>query len=186
MHLRFVTSNPQKLNEATSILSTHGITVMPVCLKIDELQTTDMKKLVHDKVLQAFERFRRPLFVEHTGLFIGAAGDLPGGLTQIFWDSLDPDRFSRLFGALGKPTKAVIKCAVAYCDGKKIFDFESDVPGQITESPRGLEGFNWDCVFQPDGETLTYAEMRARKNDISMRHAVLCEFAKHVAAEDLA
>lgn len=178
MQLRFVTSNAHKIAEATAILAPRGITVIPAGLKIDELQTTDMKKLVHDKVLQAFDKFRRPLFVEHTGLYIHEAGDLPGGLTQIFWDSLEADRFAKLFGTLGSPSKAVVKCSIGYCDGRKIYDFEDEIPGQIPDAPRGEREFNWDCVFQPDGATTTYAEMKANKNDISMRRAVLDRFAQ--------
>jgi XTP/dITP diphosphohydrolase len=181
MRLRFVSCNANKITEATTILAPRGITVIPALHKIEELQTTDMTKLVHDKVLQAFEKFRRPLFVEHTSLYIDAAGGLPGGLTQIFWDSLEADRFARMFGRLASPTKAVVQCSIAYCDGKKIIDFTDEIHGEIPEVPRGTRDFKWDCVFQPDGGTSTYAEMKAQKNDVSMRRVVLDRFADFLA-----
>jgi XTP/dITP diphosphohydrolase len=42
--------------------------------------------------------------------------------------------------------------------------------GTITEAPRGEQGFGYDPVFQPAGETRTYAELSdAEKNAISHR-----------------
>ena len=44
--------------------------------------------------------------------------------------------------------------------------------------PRVDHGFQWDCVFQPDGYTETFAEMgTAKKNEISMRRKALDKFA---------
>jgi XTP/dITP diphosphohydrolase len=180
MRLRFVSCNPNKIAEAMMILAPRGITVVAAPFKIEELQTTDIKRLVYDKVLQAFEKFRRPLFVEHTSLYIHEAGGLPGGLTQIFWDTLEADRFARLFGRLADPTTAVVKCSIAYCDGRQIVEFDDEIAGQIPEIPRGARDFKWDCVFQPDGEEGTFAELKARKNNVSMRRGVLDKLATHL------
>ena len=181
LELRFVSNVPHKIAEASDILASRGITVVPVPMKIEELQTKDTKRLVHDKLLKAFERIGRPLFVEHNGLFIGEAGDLPGGLTQVFWDSLEADRFARLFGSrLTIPARAIARCFIAYCDGKKIFDFGAEMSGQITEVPRGSQELQWDCVFQPDGESETFAEMTARKGEIAMRRTALDRLADHL------
>src|SRR5918911_46133 len=92
--VRFVSSNPYKIDEARVILSTRNINVVPSPIKIEELQTIDTEKLVHDKVLKALGEIGRPLFVEHTGLYLEHLNGLPGGLTQIFWDSLQADRFA--------------------------------------------------------------------------------------------
>ena len=98
LEIRFVSSNRFKIAEAQQILGKHSISVVPSALKIDELQTEDTSKLVRDKLLKAFRRIGRPLFVEHTGLYLDHLGGLPGGLTQIFWDKLQADRFAELFG----------------------------------------------------------------------------------------
>jgi XTP/dITP diphosphohydrolase len=48
--------------------------------------------------------------------------------------------------------------------------------GVITESPRGLNGFGYDPVFQPVGYSETFAEMSASlKNEISHRGRALKE-----------
>ena len=62
------------------------------------MQTTDTQRLVRDKLLKAYKRIGRPMFVEHRGLYVERINGLPGGLTQIVWDTLQPERFAELFG----------------------------------------------------------------------------------------
>ncbi|CAG5056584.1 unnamed protein product [Parnassius apollo] len=46
---------------------------------------------------------------------------------------------------------------------------EGKTTGKIV-SPRGTRDFGWDCIFQPDGYNLTYAELpKEEKNKISHR-----------------
>lgn len=70
MEIRFVSSNKYKIAEVEAILGPVGIKVVPAHIKIEELQTDDVEKLVKDKLIKAFQKIGRPLFVEHTGLYI--------------------------------------------------------------------------------------------------------------------
>jgi XTP/dITP diphosphohydrolase len=178
--VRFVSSNPYKIDEARVILSTRNINVVPSPIKIEELQTIDTEKLVHDKVLKALGEIGRPLFVEHTGLYLEHLNGLPGGLTQIFWDSLQADRFAELFGKLAPNKRAQARTFISYCDGRTIVDFDGVVNGMITPEPRGARDFQWDCVFEPEGFTETFAEMGSKKNEISMRRAALDGLADYI------
>lgn len=180
--LRFITRNPHKIAEVTAILRADGIKVIPYEKTIEELQTTDVVKLVRDKALRAYERVGRPLFVEHTSLHLEHLNGLPGGLTQIFWDSLEADRFAELFGRLAPNRRVTARTVIGYCDGKRIRVFNGDVKGAVVDTPRGSRAFQWDCVFQPAGYTKTFAEMGAQqKNKISMRRIALKKLAKHIA-----
>jgi XTP/dITP diphosphohydrolase len=180
--IRFVTSNPFKVEEARAILAVVDVSVVPFESKIEELQTTDAEQLVRDKALRAFDRVHGELFVEHTGLFLAHLNGLPGGLTQIFWDTLQADRFAELFGRAADPS-VVARTTIGYIDGRRFYFFRGDVEGIITELPRGSREFQWDCVFQPMGETETFAEMGgARKNAISMRRRALDSFATFLKA----
>jgi XTP/dITP diphosphohydrolase len=183
IEIRFVSSNPHKLAEAKQILDAGNIRVLKLDLRIEELQTTDTLRLVHDKLLKAYRQVGRPLFVEHTGLYLEHLGGLPGGLTQIFWDTLQADRFSELFGRLAPNTTAIAKTAIAYCDGRMLYDFDGEITGNVTAEPRGSRTFQWDCVFQPTGYSQTFAEMGDEKNRISMRRAALDKLAAHLAQE---
>jgi len=49
----------------------------------------------------------------------------------------------------------------------------------VPTTPAGDPSFQWDCVFIPDGEGQTFAELgTVRKNEISMRRKARDEFAK--------
>jgi XTP/dITP diphosphohydrolase len=182
LEVRFVSSNKYKIREAAEILETAGVTVTSSAIKIEELQTKETDRLVRDKVQKAFEGLGRPLFVEHTGLYLAHLNGFPGGLTQIFWDTLSADLFSELFGKLAPVKSAIARTIIGYCDGKRIHSFSGEIAGTIVPEPRGPRDFQWDCVFQPDGYSTTFAEMGDEKNKISMRRKALDKFAAHLCA----
>ena len=169
MKLRFLSSNRHKISEVSKILGAIDVSVVPVGQKIEEIQTEDVEAIVRDKTIKAFHKLGCPLFVEHTSLHLAALNGLPAGLTQVFWDRLGADRVSALF---------VAKTRIGYCDGKKIHQFEGEVAGKITPKPEGNRDFQWDCVFIPNGEKRTFAEMGDDKNAISMRKHALDSFAE--------
>lgn len=173
MNVYFVSSNKYKIREVEDILSSDSVTVIGHGLKIEEIQSESMEKIVKDKAEKAYSKLMRPLFVEQTGLYIHNFGDLPGGLTQVFWDALQADKFCEVFSTLGDSVTA--ETVIAFCDGKKTYVFKGAVEGKIVDSPRGDRSFQWDCVFQPNGYDRTFAEMGNEKNKISMRRIALEE-----------
>src|SRR5829696_5473667 len=116
MRLRFLSSNPNKVTEANAILSPAGLELIAVEKKLDEIQSADVEFLVRDKCIRAFRLIGRPVFVEHTGLFIEALNGFPGGLTQIFWDTLGAERVAGIFGSADG--RAVARTRIGYCDGR--------------------------------------------------------------------
>ena len=68
MEIGFVSSNKYKIAETETIFADSGIRIRPYDIKIEEIQTLNVTKLVKDKLLKAFSIIGRPLFVEHTGL----------------------------------------------------------------------------------------------------------------------
>ncbi|NKS52455.1 non-canonical purine NTP pyrophosphatase [Rhodococcus hoagii] len=176
LEVRFISGNKFKIDEASHILKDADVAVVPIAMKLEELQTSDTNHLVKDKALKAYQKIGRPLFVEHTGLYLAHLKGLPGGLTQIFWDSLEADRFSELFGNTSD-TSVVAKTVIGFVDGKRFHFFEGEIAGNIAASPRGDRSFQWDCVFIPDGYEGTFSEMGSEKNEISMRKQALDKFA---------
>ncbi len=180
LNIRFVSKNAFKLREAAAILAIAAVKIIPLEIKVEELQTEDTARLVKDKTMKAFKEVGRPLFVEHTGLYLNHLNGLPGGLTQVFWDTLQADRFADLFGKAPDPT-VVAKTVIGYTDAKQFFMFEGKVTGRIAEAPRGPREFQWDCVFIPDGFSQTFSEMGEKKNEISMRRIAIDHFAQFLA-----
>ncbi len=127
--------------------------------------------------MKAFKVVGRPLFVEHTGLYLAYLNDLPGGLTQLFWDRLEADRFCELFGNTANTT-VVAKTVIGYVDGRRCHTFRGEAEGHVARKPRGPRGFQWDCCFIPADYSQTYAELgMTKKNEISMRRRALDRFA---------
>lgn len=179
MEIRFLSSNAHKIREVEAILGPIGVRVVPAPIKIEEIQTEDVHRLVRDKVLKAFGRIGRPVFVEHTGLHLPGLNGLPGGLTQIFWDRLKADAFVGLVKSTGSRL-VTAKTVIGYCDSQNVHYFEGEVSGTVPDVPAGPRDFQWDCVFVPDGFFQTFAEMADKKNDISMRRRALDQFAAYI------
>jgi len=179
----FLSSNKYKINEVKSILASDNIVVTPVSQKIDEIQSNDMQAIARDKALKAYRSIARPVLVEQTGLLIKKFGDLPGGLTQIFWDSLQADKFSEFFSK-DEAAEVIAKTVLAYCDGKRVHIFEGEIKGNVVNPPRGDRAFQWDCVFEPQGYEKTFAEMGEEKNNISMRRVALEKLRKYLEEQE--
>ncbi|MDX9787279.1 MAG: non-canonical purine NTP pyrophosphatase [Desulfobacterales bacterium] len=184
MEIRFVTKNPHKAKEVETIIGDIGISIIHAPLTIHEIQTEDIHEIVRDKVLKAFNQIGRPVFIEHTGLYIDSLQGFPGGLTQVFWDKLEADKFSELLGGL-ENTSLTARTVIAYCDAKKIYTFEGSVEGKISPEPKGDRAFQWDCVFIPNGYTETFAELGEKKNEISMRKLAFDQFREFLLKEIL-
>ncbi len=173
MDIFFISSNANKRKEVCELLGSGNITIHTVNLKIEEIQSVDMAKIAEDKALRGFKEVWRPVLVEQTGLLFKEFGSLPGGFTQIFWDTLKAEKFSRFF-TLPDFEDAVAKSVFAYCDGQSIKVFKSETHGKIV-SPQGLDGdLSWDCVFVPDGHTQTLSEISTGASEqFSIRKAAL-------------
>ncbi|QHM70061.1 non-canonical purine NTP pyrophosphatase [Mixta intestinalis] len=176
MKIRFLSSNELKLDEVCRILGPVGVEVLPVSCRIEEIQTENEVALVRDKLTKAFALIGRPLFVEHTGLYLDGLNGLPAGLTRVFWNRLKVERFTALVQALDNQN-ATAKTVLGYCDGRKMYQFSGEVRGKIVAEPAGSRDFLWDCIFVPEGHTQTFAEMGELKHEISMRRLALDRFA---------
>ena len=179
--LYFVSKNPFKHAEAKLILEPLGVRVERDDTVIDELQTTDTDLLVRDKAARAFRCIGRPLFVEHTGLYLDLLNGFPGGLTQIFWESLKKDRFSELFASEKHAVRA--RTTIGYVDSRRVHLFHGEINGTIVSPPRVDYGFQWDCLFVPEGCSQTFSEMGELKNEISMRRKALEQLGAHLEGQ---
>ena len=68
---------------------------------------------------------------------------------------------------------------------KKIRVVEGVVEGAIIDHMSGTEGFGYDPMFVPEGETRTFAEMSAEeKNAISHRGRAVAKLVEFLQAEN--
>ena len=119
-------------------------------------------------------RFGDIALADDSGLVVDALNGSPGVHSARYGgDGLtDADRTDLLLRELrevpaGKRTARFV-CAVVVYDpskGGKLLHASGTVEGSITREPRGTDGFGYDPVFVPIGETRTTAEMSAEEKD---------------------
>lgn len=175
--LRFISSNERKILEYREILKPLQFTSLQIAVR--EIFADDPRVVVRQKLLQAYELKRAPLFVDHTGLYINALDGMPGPFSQLFWDRLGPDGILKLM-ACRDDRRALARTTLGYCDGRLIHIFEGELKGTIAMEPRGCAG-SWVCLFIPEGFDITMGEMTLeQKNGISHRRLAADRFKAHL------
>lgn len=160
-----VTGNPSKVEETRRILeglaSERGLgpaEMDHVSVDLPEIQSADLLEVLRVKGEEARERLGRPLVVEETGLELAAFNGFPGPLVKWMLEAVGAEGIARAAHALAEP-RATARCAVLLLDGEREVVGIGETRGELVLPPRGSHGFGWDPVFQPDGHTLTYAEL---------------------------
>ena len=157
----FVTSNANKWLEAQRIL---GYAIERVELELEELQAESIGMVAMAKAKAAYQRLGRPVIVEDAGVELHGLGGFPGPFIK-YWEKLGGLRSicRAVDGSRDRAVCAVCVLAIATDDG--VACVEGRAPGTIAEDPRGTNGFGWDAIFIPDGDTRTFAEMTADEKD---------------------
>lgn len=172
----FATTNEGKIREAISILN---ITVEPIKIELDEIQSLNFKEVIEHKARQAFEKMGHPVLVEDSGIIFDGLGQLPGVFTKWFLVSLKNEGMVKLLDGF-ENKKATAISYVGYYDGKNMIIEYGETAGKVV-LPRGGSGFGWDPIFEPDGCNETFAEMNMdTKNQFSMRKLALTKFLESI------
>jgi XTP/dITP diphosphohydrolase len=134
-----------------------------------EIQTSCLDEVVRHKSSQAYEILKCPVMVEDSALIFSAWNGLPGALVKWFEKGVGCEGMLRMLEPFeDRSAKAI--CQVAVNDGKEIIVAKGEIAGTISRELKGSNGFGWDVIFIPDGESRTFAEMSAdEKNAVSHR-----------------
>lgn len=151
----FITGNQNKANYMAKLL---GMPIDHQKVDLDEIQSLDLRAIVEHKVRQAYALVNKPVFVEDVGVAITALGRLPGPFIKWFVEEMGLERVCRLADA-APDRAAVASCCYGYYDGTELELIYGELPGIISQHPRGDAGFGWNPIFVPKGETLTLGEM---------------------------
>ncbi len=167
----FVTKNKDKIREAEEIL---GFQIKKADLLVDEIQAVEVERVIEKKAKQAFEKIKKPVICEDSGLYFESWNGLPGALIKIFEERLGQEKICKM---LAEKREAKAKSTIGYFDGNEYRDFVGEISGKIAQFPRGNNGFGWDPIFIPQGFDKTFAQMtKEEKNKISMRKIAFNKF----------
>lgn len=151
----FITGNPNKVKYFADLVGRH---VDHQAVEVPEIQSVDLAEIVEYKARAAYDKIKRPVIVEDTGLVINSLGKLPGPFIKWFLEEVGLEKICRL-ADISDDRSATASAAFAYYDGKTLKVFDSKLPGNIPQKPRGDAGFGWNPIFVPAGSDQTLGEM---------------------------
>lgn len=175
------TFNPHKAAELHALLALPGVTLKAVsewavAVSPDETGTTLLEN-ARIKVRAAVATTGLPAIADDTGLEVDALNGAPGVYSARFAgpDATYADNVAKMLRDLaGVPAERRTArfrtvCVCAWPDGRELVA-EGVLEGHLLSETRGTNGFGYDPLFVPTGESRTYAEMTdAEKNAISHR-----------------
>lgn len=151
--LLFATGNYRKINEANSTLAQYGITVKPVKIEIDEIQSTDPSNITKAKARAAFTLLGEPVVVSDSSWSIPALGGFPGGYMHDINEWWDEQHWIDIMANREDKT-IILQEHIAYCDGEQVVHFSQDYHGVFLGHPQGPivnENDSFERVASLDG-----------------------------------
>jgi len=172
--LLFLTGNEGKAQELNELLALPDLKISHQKLNLTENQSAKIQEvslfktrlaLAHPDLEQGWDA----VLTDDVGLSLDALNGLPGPLIKFFLDSLGPKGVYDLTGNKGTGATAECMLGLGLPRSGEILHFQGLVKGELVE-PMGEDGFGWDPIFKPQGQSQTYAQMGlAEKNRISHR-----------------
>ncbi len=194
MQIVLATHNPHKREELRQILLAelgNSIEVLtlddinPPIGDIEETGTT-LEENALIKARAVHEITKLPTVADDTGLEVFSLGGAPGVYSARYSGegATYASNVQKLLSELGgnPDRRAVFSTVIAYIDeSNKEHTFRGEVKGKIGWEPRGTNGFGYDPIFIPEGESKTFAEMTdEEKNAASHRGRALRAFVEYL------
>lgn len=190
--LVFATNNNHKLEEMRSILGAELeiLSLKDIGCDADIPETADtLEGNALIKARYVSDNFHLDCFADDTGLEVEALGGLPGVHTAryAYPDRHDPEANNKkMLEELKEKTNrnARFRTVIALIEKGEEHLFEGVVEGKIATAKSGTEGFGYDPIFIPEGETRTFAELGEDiKNRMSHRARAAMKLAGYLAAQ---
>ncbi len=189
--LVFASNNAHKLAEIRSILAgrVEVVSLSDIDCHDDIPETADtLEGNALIKARHIWEHYGLYCFADDTGLEVEALDGAPGvysarfaGEKATFEDNISL-LLERLKG-VPAPRRADFRTVIALIDEYGTHLFEGSIAGEITEERLGGQGFGYDPVFLPEGQTKTFAQLtESEKNSMSHRGRAIQKLASYLCA----
>jgi XTP/dITP diphosphohydrolase len=188
------TRNPHKLAELRRILVAAGVSVDLVSVDrfpdVSDVIETGLT-FAENAMLKATATAtatRLPAIADDSGLAVDALNGMPG-VFSARWagrhgdDAANLELLLRQVADVPDPRRgAAFVCAAALAtpSGRTVVE-QGRLTGRLAHEPHGTNGFGYDPIFVPDGQTRTTAEMSpAEKDAVSHRGRAFRALAPHL------
>lgn len=173
----FATSNSNKIREVQSMLGDSYVLRSSKDLGLTEEipETCDtLQGNASQKSHYLYERYGCDCFADDTGLEVEALDLAPGVYSARYAGEgkSSEDNMTLLLKNMEgvQNRKARFRTVISLIQNGKEYFFEGKVEGTIREERCGSEGFGYDPLFEPEGFSITFAEMSLeQKNKLSHR-----------------
>ena len=188
MKIVFASGNKNKLQEIQAAMPS-GIEVVSMreVGVDDEIPETTgtLEGNAEQKARFVFEKTGLACFSDDTGLEIEALGGRPGVDSAIYAGEprSNERNIEKVLNEMKGQTNrnARFRSVFCYCTEHGTYYFEGIVKGKLGTEVRGVDGFGYDGVFHPEGNSRTFAQMTIHeKKLLSHRAKALIKFLEFI------
>lgn len=182
--ISFVTGNAMKQREISMILSDCGedfVDLKILDVDLPEIQEINTEAIAKDKARQGAQLAGGACVVEDTSLEFHALGGMPGPFIKWFQDKLGCEGLYKILTDYEDKSASAV-CTLAFCPYPHADPviFTGRCSGKIVEPQEG-QGFGWDTIFVPDGETEPFSQMSTEKKcTLSHRSKAVVQWAEWI------
>ena len=174
MKILFASKNKNKFEEIKEIFSDSDFEIIFDDSLEDVVEDRDtIIGNAQKKSEEIFEKYNVPVISDDSGLFVEALNNQPGVKTARYAGetATAEDNIQKLLNNLENEDNrnAFFQTVLYFFDGNNRLNTEGILPGTITTSPRGDNGFGYDPVFQHQERTLAELSLD-EKTEISHRN----------------
>ena len=177
--LFLATSNQNKYIEIKNFLVEYNINIKMTNLKTIEIQNDDLSEIALNSAIEILNKKKLKIMVEDSGLFIASLQGFPGPYSSYVYRKIGCQGIVKIMKNM-KNREAHFHSSIVYATS--IYDiqiFTGSVKGIIANHESGLNGFGFDPIFIPIGNSKTFGLMSLKeKNTISHRSVALQNFIK--------
>lgn len=174
MKIVFATGNPHKLEEINNISRDAEIEFTLPAEGFNPVEDgSTFEENSYKKAIEAYRVSGKMSLADDSGLCIEGLNGAPG-LYSARYAGSQAEKIERILTELkhAENRKAKFVCCMTLINdkGEMIYQTTGECRGQIIKEAKGINGFGYDPIFQPDGYECTLAQMSEdEKNKISHR-----------------
>lgn len=181
--LVFVTQNLNKVADAQKLMP--GFEIDHIDFEVPEIQSMDPQEIVGYKIKFAYEKVQKPCFVMDASLFLDCLNGFPGPFIKWYYkNTVGAEKTCKIANLFQEPG-CKWTTVLGYYDGQNTHFLEENVLGKVPSSPIGSNGYDWDVIFVPEGETRTFAQMTfEEKQQYAVTKKLLTRFEQLLKGND--
>ncbi len=179
--IQFVTTNAGKFAEVSEKLTEVHVRIVQLDRSYPEIQTDRLEKVVKYAATVLDDEVKGDYLIDDSGLFIEALGGFPGVYSSYVQKRLGNKGVLKLMA--GETYRAAhFETVFLLKAGEDHEVFHGECAGVIADAERGRNGFGYDPIFIPGGDTRTFGEMSLKeKNAVSHRARAVDALARAIA-----